>query len=110
MATYASLSAQDKAVVNNTVNLLRSSAGEMGRILNRIKAIADDTNATGLVTSLDVGESIPNASDYAGSDDLTRTDAVNLYNLLTGVRTTNDTASNRALLSKAAGINAMISE
>src|SRR4051794_37153468 len=108
MATYASLSPEDKAVVQNTDKLIRASAGEMARIWNRIKAIADDTNATGLVTSLDAAEVIPNSSSLAGSDDLTRTEVVALYNLLNGIRTTNDTTANRNAMSKAAGINAMI--
>lgn len=108
MATFASLNPIDQAIVINTVNLLRASAGELARAINRIKAIADDTNATGLVTSLDANEVVPNTSGLAGADELTRTEAVNLFNLLNGIRTTNDTAPNRALMSKAAGINGMI--
>lgn len=108
MATYASLSEQDKAVVQNTVNLIRAGAGEICKVFNHLKAIADDSNATGLVTSIDVGETIPNTCGLAGSDDLTRTEVVNLYNLLNGIRTTNDTTTNRAAMSKAAGINALL--
>jgi len=113
MATYASLSAEDKAVVQNTVNLLRAGAGEIARVFNHIKAIADDTNATGLVTSIDVGQTIPNTSSLAGSDDLTRTEVVDLYNLLNAIRQngaawTGDDATFRAAASKAAGINALL--
>lgn len=109
MATYASLSTTDKAIVDNTTNLLRASAGELARILNRIKAITDDTNATGLVTSLDNGQVIPNTSGLAGADDLTKEEVVSLYTLLNGIKTTYDTTQNRAALSKAAGINAILS-
>lgn len=108
MATYASLNAQDKLIVDNTVNLLRSSAGEIARVFNHLVAIANDTNAVALVTSLDVGEVVPNNSGLAGSDELTRTEIVNLYNSLNAIRTANDTAPNRAAWSKAAGINAML--
>lgn len=108
MATYASLSDQDKAVVQNTVNLIRAAAGAVAKTWNQLKAIADDSNATGLVTSIDASEVIPNSSGLAGSDDMTRTEVVNLYNLLNGIRTTNDTAANRAAMSKAAGINALL--
>lgn len=108
MATYASLNTQDKKIVDNAVNLIRGSCGEMARIWNRIKSIADDSNATGLITSLDAGEVIPQSSDLAGADELTRTEVVSLYNLLNGIRTTNDTTPNRNAMSKAAGINAMI--
>jgi hypothetical protein len=108
MATYASLNPVDRAIVDNTVNLLRGCAGELCKIFNKIKAIADDSNATGLVTSLDVGENVPNTSGLTGADDLSRTEAVNLYNFLNGIRTANDTAANRASMTKACGINAAV--
>lgn len=108
MATYDSFSAPDKAVIQNTVNLLRASVGEVFRAFNRIKAIADDTNAVGLVSSIDANEVIPNTSGLAGADDMTRTEVAALYTLLTGIRTTNDTSQNRAAASKASGINALL--
>lgn len=108
MATYSSLNAQDKLIVDNTVNLLRASAGEIARVFNHLVAIAADTNAVALVTSLDAGEVIPNTSGLAGSDELTRTEVVALYTALNAIRTANDTAGNRAAWSKAAGINGML--
>ena len=108
MATYAELSAEDRAIVDNTVNMIRASAGEMARAWNRLKAIADDSNATALVTSIDAGETIPNTSGLAGADDMTRSELVAVWTVLNGIRTTNDTAPNRAAFSKAAGVNAMI--
>lgn len=108
MALYSELSAQDQAIVQNTVNLLRSGAGEIARVFNHLKAIADDANAVALVTSLDASEVIPNESGLAGADDLTRTEVVALYTALNSIRTTNDTAQNRAAWSKAAGINGML--
>lgn len=108
MAAYDSLSPSDKAVVQNAVNLIRAGAGELARIFNHINAIASDTNATGLVMSIDVGDVIPNTSGLAGADDMTRTELVTLYNLLNTVRTTNDNASFRAQASKAAGINSLL--
>ena len=108
MATYASLSNQDKSVVQNAVNLVRAGAGEMARVFNHLLAIANDTNAVALITSIDPDESIPNTSGLAGADDVTRTEIVTLYNLLNGIRTVNDDASFRAQASKAAGINALL--
>ena len=108
MATYASLSPSDKAIVDNTSNTIRAACGEMAKIFNHVKAIADDSNATNLVLSVDAGDTIPNVSGLAGADDLTRTELVAAYNLLNGIRTTNDTTGNRAAMSKAAGINAML--
>lgn len=108
MATYNSLNAQDKLIVDNTVNLLRASAGEIARVFNHLVAIAGDSNAVALVTSIDAGEVIPNTSGLAGADELTRTEVVALYTALNAIRTANDTAPNRAAWSKAAGINGML--
>lgn len=105
MATYNSLSDSDKAVVQNTVNLIRSASGERARAWNRQKAIADDSNAVALLTSLDAGETIPNTSGLAGADDMTRAEFVSLWNILESDRTTNDNATNRAKIAKACGIN-----
>jgi hypothetical protein len=114
MGLYANLNTSDKAIVDNTTNLIRSSCGELCRIFNRIKAIADDTNATGLVTALDVTEVIPNTSALSGADDLTQAEVVALFNLLNNIRVAstaaNDTAANRAKMSKACGINASIQQ
>ena len=108
MATYDSLSPADKAVVDNTVNLIRAGSGEMAKVFNHLKAIADDTNAVALVTSIDAADTIPNTSGLAGADDMTRAEMVALYNILDGVRVATDDASFRAQASKAAGINALL--
>jgi len=108
MAAYDSLSPADRDVVQNVVNLIRASIGDRGKAWNRVRAIADDTNAVGLVTSIDAGDIIPNTSGLAGADDLTRTEVVNLYNLLNNERIANDSTANRAAMSKAAGINALL--
>lgn len=108
MATYDSLSDQDKAVVQNTVNLIRAGAGEFAKVFNHLKAIADDTNAVALVQSIDSTETIPNTSGLAGADDLTQAEAVALYTDLNGIRSANDDASFRSAASKAAGINALL--
>jgi hypothetical protein len=111
MGLYANLNTSDKAIVDNTTNLIRSSCGELCRIFNRIKAIADDTNATGLVTALDVTEVIPNTSALSGADDLTQAEVFNLLNNIRVASTAaNDTAANRAKMSKACGINASIQQ
>lgn len=110
MATYAELSPEDRAIVDNTVNLIRASAGERARAWNRQKAIADDANAVALVVSIDAGGTIPNTSGLAGADDMTRSELVAVWNTLEEDRTANDDATNRAAFAKAAGINAMISE
>lgn len=113
MALYNSLTPQDKAVVQNTVNLVRAGAGELCRVFNHLVAIANDTNAVNLIMSIDVGAGgiIPNESGLAGADDLTRDEIVALYTYLNAIRvhaTAGDTAAFRAQASKAAGINALL--
>ena len=108
MALYSSLSDTDKSIVQNAVNMIRGAIGDKAKGWNAVKAIADDTNAVALITSVDAGDTIPNTSGLAGADDLTRTEVVALYNLLNNDRTTNDTSPNRAAMSKGAGINAML--
>ena len=108
MGLYNDLSPSDKAVVQNTANLIRASIGSLGNGWNVIKAIADDANAVALVTSIDAGDTIPNTSGLAGADDMTRTELVAMYNLLKSIRDTNDTTNNRNAMSKAAGINALL--
>ena len=108
MATYEELNQQDRLIVDNTTNLIRASCGEMARVFNHLAAIAADSNAVALITSVDAGATIPNTSGLAGADDLTRAELVALYNVLDGIRTTNDTSANRAAWSKAAGINALL--
>lgn len=108
MGLYNNLNPTDKAIVDNTANLVRGAAAEMARIWNRIEAIAADSNAVSLVTGLDAGEIVPNTSGLAGADDLTKEELVSLFNLLNSIRTTNDTTVNRQAMSKAAGINAML--
>ena len=108
MPTYQELSPEDRAVVDNTINLIRASCGEKARAWNRQKAIADDTNAIALVTSIDAGATIPNTSGLAGADDMTRSELVAVWTALEADRSANDTPTNRAGFSKAAGINALL--
>ena len=108
MVAYADLSASDKAVVDNTVNLIRAGAGEIVRVYNHLIAIANDTNAVALVTSIDPGEVIPNTSGLAGADDMTRSEVVSLFSGMDAIRQANDDATFRAAASKAAGINALL--
>ena len=103
MATYDSLSAQDKAVVQSTVQLIRASSGSIARVFNTLKAIADDTNAINLILSIDAGDTIPNESGLAGADDMTRSEIAAIYNDGQTMKTTHDTAANRAAWSKATG-------
>jgi len=109
MATYASLSDSDKSVVQNTIQLIRSVSGSTGRAFNTMQAIADDTNAIALITSIDAGETIPNQSGLAGADDMTRAELVAVWTTLNAMKTTYDTPTNRAAWSKACGATNLLS-
>jgi hypothetical protein len=108
MATYASLSDSDKAVVQNTVQLIRGMTGSFARNFNALNAIAADTNAINLILSIDAGDTIPNESGLAGADDMTRSELAAIYNDFVTMRDAHDDAAARAEWSKAAGINALI--
>lgn len=107
MALYSELSPVDQAIVDNISVKIREAIGAKAKGWNLVKAIADDTNAIALVTSIDANAVIPNKTALAGSDDLTRAELVAMYALLNNDRVANDTTANRNAMSKAAGINAM---
>ena len=108
MATYDSLSAQDKAVVQSTVQLIRAMSGSFARAFNAQQAIAADTNAIALISSIDAGETIPNESGLAGSDDMTRAELVALWQEIVTMQGTHDTPANRAAWAKATGVPNML--
>lgn len=111
MATYNSLSDSDKAVVQNTVNIIRSNSGALARSFNVVTAIENDTNATGILASINSGETIPNTTNLAGADDMTQAELLTVFNGIKALRddgTDGATPANLALWAKAAGINATI--
>jgi hypothetical protein len=108
MATYDSLSASDKAVVQHTVQLIRETCGSTGRNFNYLEAIEADTNAINLIMSIDAGETIPNQSGLAGADDMTRSEIASIWTDLMTMKTSHDTASNRAAWSKAVGVSNLL--
>ena len=116
MATYASLTEQDKAVLQNGINLIRAAAGEICRHFNHQKALGDDQNLINIFNSVDATEIIPNTSGLGGADDMTQKELKDLYTYIGGMRTIAGTYPNgrgdspefRAAASKAAGVNALL--
>jgi len=104
MATYDSLPDADKAVVQATVNLIRGACGSVGRALNVLERIADDSNAISLITSIDAGEVIPNTTGFTGADDMTRAELEQIWLDFQAMRTNYDTPAHRAAWSKAVGV------
>jgi len=106
MPTYDELSTEDQSVVQATVQLIRATCGSTGRNFNAIAAIADDTNAIAIISS--VTGTIPNESGLAGADDMTKAELVAIWNDFAAMATTHDTAGNRAAWSKAAGVTNLL--
>lgn len=117
MATYASLTDEQKNILQNMTNLLRSWAGETGRTNNHGEAINDDYNAqtSVILTSLDAGEVIPNTSGLAGAASLTKEEVTTLVSHVQNMQadmSTHTSGFNTAALrqawTKAAGAANMI--
>jgi hypothetical protein len=112
MATYASLTTEEKNILQNMTNMLRGWAGEQARTNNHAEVINDDYNAqvVTLLTSLDAGEVIPNTSGLAGAASLTKEEVTTLVshvqNILTDMSTHTsgfNTTTLRQAWTKAAG-------
>lgn len=119
MALYTELSPQDQGIVDNLVNFVRAGSGEVARVFNHLKAIADDANGLAIFATLDAGAVVPNKSGLAGADDMTATELATLFNLMESVRQVVDLGNGgasvgvpnppfRAQATKASGINAML--
>lgn len=108
MATYASLSAEDKAVVDNFTNIMRTTAGEFARALNHMNAIAQDSNAVAIFQTLDAGEYVPNRSGLAGADSMTKAELQSVFLVFDALVTSHNTTANRNAWTKMAGIVNMI--
>lgn len=117
MATYDSLTQEQKDLLANFTNLARSWAGEQGRTNNHADAVDTSWNAniSAIVTSLDAGEVIPNASGLKGAQSLTKEEVTTLVshmqNMLSDMSSHTagfNTAALRQVWSKAAGPDNLI--
>lgn len=75
MATYNQLSQEDKDKLNFFVTELRSEYGALARFLDGVDDLRVHYTAQGIgaiITSLDAGAEVPNASGLAGATDLTK--------------------------------------
>jgi len=116
MATYASLSPEDQAILQNGVNMIRAAAGEICRHFNHQIALSQDANLLAIFALVDATETIPNTSGLAGADSMTKQEVSDLYTYIAKFRTVvgtyptgnGDSVGFRAAASKASGINAML--
>lgn len=112
MATYASLTREQKGILQDFTNLCRSWAGEQARVNNHADAINTTYNAqvVTILSSLDVGEIVPQTSGLNGAASLTKEEVTTLVshiqNMLADMRTHTsgfNTATLRQAWAKAAG-------
>lgn len=107
MATYASLTDEQKAIVRDQVNQLRALSGQIARTIVQGKVVQIAIDADGglrdIVTSLDPAEVVPNESGIAGAQSLSRADLAALVAVLDALITANDVQATRELLAQANG-------
>lgn len=106
MATYASLTQEQKDILQTWVNLVRSWAGEQARVNNHGAAIDTMYNAqiTAILAALDDNAIIPNTSGLAGSQSLDAdAEVVAIQAHIQGISTNYNTSGHRQLWTKAAG-------
>ena len=108
MATYDSLSAENKAVVDNFTNVMRSSAGEIGRLMNHLIAIQQDSNAVAIFATIDNAEVIPNMSGLAGADSMTKSQLQAVFTDFGTILTNHNTVAAREIWTQMCGIVNMI--
>ena len=104
MATYASLTAEQKARLSEYDLLARPLAGELARLMLRIQSSIDlyNNDVIAILTLLDNGELIPIEGGLASAAAMTDLDHVTLQSYFQGVAAYN-TAAHRANYVQAAG-------
>ena len=108
MATYDSLTQEEKEIVEAFERNFRGWVNDLARLLVAARALdaAYDANggAGSIVSTLDNGEEIPNTSGIAGAQTLVQnTDFSALIAGLNSFLTTYDTAATRQRIAQAAG-------
>jgi len=107
MATYASLSAEDKGIVEPFTNNFRAWVGGLARQVIQARALQASyqaNNGTGaILATLDVGEKVPNTGGLPGAQALLDTDMAALIAGMDAFLTTYDTLGTRKRMAQAAG-------
>jgi hypothetical protein len=103
MPHYDELTVSEKAVAQNTIQLIRAASGSVGKMFNSLRAIQDDANAIAIITSITGSDTAPNQSGLSGADDMTGDELVSIWENLSAMKEAYDTPTNRAAWSKAAG-------
>ncbi len=106
MATYASLTAGQKATVAHALDTMaRPALGEYARLLNHFAAFKSeyDAGAAAIIATVDVGEVIPNSSGLAGANDMTQAQWTTFVTAINTLLTTYNTTAMRQSYALAAG-------
>jgi len=108
MATYVSLTAEQKGIVEAHERNFRGWFNELARLIVSARALDASYNAGGgsgsILATLDPGEDVPNTGGIAGAQVLDfDTDFTTLVNGQSSFLTTYDTVGIRQAIAKAAG-------
>ena len=111
MATYDSLTDEQKDILQYYMNHVRDWCGTQGRINHIAEAINDDYNAqaSAIISSLDANEVIPDTSQLDGTVAITKEELISITAHIQGVLTNYNTTAVRQLWTKAAGARRMTS-
>jgi hypothetical protein len=118
MATYASLTAEQKDATQSLVNAIRGATIAFAALAKQGQVVSAAWNGglSDVVNSLDANEVIPNTSGYAGAQGVSKADVTNfagyLIDLSDAMNDTGgggyNTAFHQALRVKFSGINAAV--
>ncbi len=107
MATYTSLSEEDRTILREFTNQFRGWVNDLAKQLIAARALQASYNAGGgsgsIIAALDAGQEIPNEGGLGGALPLTDDDYAALITGLNTFVATYDTASTRARMAQAAG-------
>ena len=109
---YADLTTEQKASVQSLLLLVRPLTGELARLLEKFQAVVAGYtgNVDTILTSLQATDAIPNTTDLAGAESLTKEQFVNLVGYMIVASATPDgsagslnTNYHRSLYARACG-------
>lgn len=106
MATFASLTAEEKQIIRAHMTMVRVKQGQLARLLNDIVALNTvySTTVSAIVTTLDAGEKIGDNSDLAGAIAVTKEDLVGVMSGYVTLVTGHNTTAKRTTMTSFAGI------
>jgi hypothetical protein len=109
MPLYAELTQEDKALLDTLVAQLRAQSGIINQYLSRAQVISDLFASGGntVLSSLTAGAVVPNSSNLAGAQSLTKEEIVEILGDINNALSVYATPAKRALQVKAAGVNAI---